>query len=402
MNGSLRRIGLLFKLELRTLTREPRLLVALFFVPVILTVIADLSFNWPGSLPGALAVQDVDHSELSGRIAGQLLRAPHSSALNPSESPGNLVVAHPDIVVVVLPDHFQQRVLRGEYQPLTVVADRRGQSRSSAAFSAINSAAAETSAVALATGEARRAAQRRGAPDNGDSAALSAMRSALKNYSGDRVRVSNIWFGSQSNSSYTRMAQFVTGNGVMFMLFIAVGLASALAADRAEGRLRRLLWSQLRVREVITAKVLAILLLGFICMTLMMLTSVIGFGMSLGPSPPELAGITLAVAVAVSGFAMLILGIGRTGVVVQGLGTILTLALSAMGGSWWPQEVEPPYLRSAGHISLNAWASDAYHLLLFDGQTGPALLVPVAILLAIGLLEGAVGAWFFARSIRRA
>ena len=400
--ASLRRIGILFRLELRSLTRDPRLLVALFAVPVILTVIADLSFNWPGSLPGTLAVQDQDRSELSKRVAGQLLKAPRSYQLTSEDVPGSLVVAHPDVVVVVLTAGFQQRVLRGDYQPLLVVADRRGQSRSAAAFSAINSAAAETSAVALATGEARRAAQKHNAPDNGDAAALSAMRSSLKNYSGDRVRISNVWFGSQSTSSFTRMAQFVTGNGVMFMLFIAVGLASALAADRSEGRLRRLLWSRLRVSEVVAAKVMATLLLGFACMTLIIATSVLGFGMSLGPSPLELVGITLAVAIAVSGFALLILGIGRTGVVVQGLGTILTLGLSALGGSWWPQEVEPPYLRAAGHISLNAWASDAYHLLLFDGQTGTALLLPIGILLAFGLIEGAAGAFFFSRSIRRA
>lgn len=402
MTASLRRIWLLLKFEVRTLTRDPRLLVALFAVPVILTVIADLSFDWPGSLPGRLAVQDRDRSELSQRVATQLLRTKQSYALGPSEDARTLVVAHPDVVVVELPAGFQERVLRGDYQPLTVIADRRGQSRSSAAFSAINSAAAETSAVALASGEARLAAQKRNAADNGDSAALSAMRSALKNYSADRVRVRNVWFGNQPSSSFTRMAQFVTGNGVMFMLFIAVGLASALASDRADGRLRRLLWSRLRVREVVIAKVLAILILGFACMAVIVATSVFGFGMSIGPSLPELAGITVAVAAAVSGFAMLVLGIGRTGVVVQGLGTILTLGLSAMGGSWWPQEVEPPYLRLAGHVSLNAWASDAYHLLLFDGQTGYPLLLPVGILLTIGIIEGGVGAWFFARSVRKA
>ncbi|MEI4861336.1 hypothetical protein Q8G41_27495, partial [Klebsiella pneumoniae] len=91
------------------------------------------------------------------------------------------------------------------------------------------------------------------------------------------------------SSSYSRLAQFATGNGVMFMMFVGAALASLLAFDRQEGRLRRLLGTRLRLRELLAAKLAAIVLLSSLCMAMILAIGNVGFGMSLGPSPLLLA-----------------------------------------------------------------------------------------------------------------
>jgi ABC-2 type transport system permease protein len=250
--------------------------------------------------------------------------------------------------------------------------------------------------------EARRAAIAAHAQDGGDAAARVALLNGLKDFGGSRVKVDSRLVGSAPSGSYSRLAQFATGNGVMFMMFVGAALASLLAFDRQEGRLRRLLGTRLRLRELLAAKLAAIVLLSSLCMGMILAIGAIGFQMSLGPSPLLLAAITIAVALAVSGYALLLLGIGRNGIVVQALATALTLSLSAIGGSWWPQEAEQPWLRTVGHVALNAWASDAYHLLLFDNRTDAALLIPIAVLVGLAILQAMIGAWLFDRRLRTA
>ncbi|GAC1653968.1 MAG: hypothetical protein NVS9B1_04280 [Candidatus Dormibacteraceae bacterium] len=393
---------IVFRQELLGLRREPRLLVALFGLPLILTLLADLAFAWPGAMPSTLVVQDLDHSTLSRRLADQMLRAPHSATLPPTANPETYVREHPDLVVAVIPRGLEGVVLAGQALPIKTIVDRRGQSRSGTALNTVRAAAEEATSLALVVSEARTAAVQAKAPDGGDAAARIALSRGLRDYGSSKIKLQQVYVGTVPTSTYSRLAQFATGNGVMFMMFIGATLAALLAYDRQEGRLRRLLGTRLRLRELVLAKLAAIVLLSVLCMFMILAVGAIGFQMSLGPSPLILVGITLAVGIAVAGYSMLLLGIGRNGIVVQAVATVLTLSLSAIGGSWWPLEAEQPWLRAVGHVSLNAWASDAYHLLLFENRTDAVLLAPIAVLLGLGILQAVIGVTLFDRRLRTA
>lgn len=402
MTPSLQRTWFMFKQELLQLRRDPRLLVALYGLPLVLTLVADLALSWPGEPPGRLAVQDLDSSQLSQRLSQQMLRSPHGFTVAPGASPTALVASHQDVVVAVLPKGLEEAVLRGSALPIRTVLNRRGQSRDGSALNTVRAAGEETTSLALVVSQARAAAVRAHAADGGDSAARTALSTGLHDYGTARVKLDSVYVGNQPSTSFSKLAQFGTGNGVMFMMFVGASLASMLAFDRQQGRIRRLLGTRLRLRELLAAKAAAIVLLSTLCMFMILAIGAIGFQMSLGPSLPLLVAITLAVALAVAGYSLLLLGIGRNGVVVQALATVLTLSLSAMGGSWWPQDAEQPWLRSVGHVSLNAWASDAYHLLLFDNRTDQALLLPIAVLAGLAILQAVLGAWLFDRRLRAA
>lgn len=403
MTASLRRVGVLLRHELRQVAASPRLLLALFGVPLALTILANLAFAYPGPPPADLAVQDLDHSALSQRLGSDLLKTAglHVYQADASADPEALVAARPDsLVVLVLPAGLEQSALLGTPSELRVVADRRGQSRSGPALDATRQAAASVTAVASACAAARVDAVKHNRDDN--AAAALAERTALRNLAAQRSKLTLTWLGTRPGTVFSRQGQFATGNGVMFMMFLGTGLAALLASDRESGRLRRMLWTRLRLREVVAAKAVSTLLFSIVLMALLVAVSVAFFGMPVGPSPALLLLITVAAGVAVSGFSLLVLGLARTGVIVQAVGTVLTLALSAIGGSWWPQEIEPSYLRQAGHVSLNAWASDAYHALLFQNQVGAAVLTPALFLAFLGIVQGTAGALLFARSARRA
>ena len=392
----------LVRQELTNIFTQPRLLAALYGVPLILTIVAGLAFNYPGQAPDQLAVQDLDGSQLSAKLATQMLHAksPSTLRLDASVDPLGYVKSNPYVVVAVIPAGMERQILQGTSTPLVVVEDRRGQSFAGPAQSVITRAGEEATAISVAVQTARAAAVASGAPDGGAAAAQRAEATALKNFSVDQIKVNTTLVGTSPSRIFSRQAQFATGNGVMFMMFCANALAVALVMDRRERRLARLLWTRLRLHEVLIARALTIAVTSALVMALMLATSALVFGMSLGPSVPLLALITMFVAIGVSGYALLLIGIGRGGASIAGLGLAVSLALAAAGGSWWPIESEPQWLQTVGHISINAWASDAFHTLLFFNGTLADIVLPLAMLLLLGIIMGSVGSWLFARQLR--
>lgn len=389
-------------MELKNIFTEPRLLAALYGVPLILTVVAGLAFNYPGQAPDRLAVQDLDGSALSAKLSGQLLHSKSLSTLtiNRTVDPLQYVKENFYVVVAVIPAGMEKQILVGVTPPLKVYKDRRGLSLAASADAAIRRAGEMATAVSVAVQTARAAAVAENAPDGGAADAKRAEMTALKNFSLDQIKVDTTLTGTSPSRIFSRQAQFTTGNGVMFMMFCANALAVALVVDRRERRLARTLWTRLRLREVVLARVVAITITSAVVMALMIATSALLFGMSLGPSVPLLALITLSVAVAVSGYALLLIGVGRGGASIAGLGLAVSLALSAAGGSWWPIESEPPWLQTVGHVSINAWASDAFHSLLFFNGTLADILPPLVVLLVLAIVMGSIGSWLFARQLR--
>lgn len=402
MRFSLRRTATLARLELKNVFTEPRLLAALYGVPLILTVVAGLAFNYPGQAPDRLAVQDLDGSTLSAKLSSLLLHTKSLSALtiDSSVDPQQYVKVNPYVVVVEIPAGMESQILVGVATPLKVFKDRRGQSLAGSADAAIRRAGEEATAVSVAVQTARAAAIADKAPDGGAADAKRAEMTALKNFSLDQVKVDTSLSGTSPSRIFSRQAQFATGNGVMFMMFCANALAVALVVDRRERRLARALWTRLRLSEVLLSRVLVITITSALVMALMIATSALLFGMSLGPSLPLLAVITLFVAVAVSGYALLLIGVGRGGASIAGLGLVVSLALSAAGGSWWPIESEPPWLQTVGHVSINAWASDAFHSLLFFNGTLADILLPLVVLFLLAVVMGLIGSWLFARQLK--
>jgi len=399
---SLRRVGLLVWHDLRQVLRDPRLLVAMFGVPLLLAFVADLAFTSPNAVPGRLGIQDQDHSPLSARILSQVRHSQNVTTFEiaAGDSAQAIVNAQPDVVAVLLPPGLETHVLQGDALPLPVFTNPKGRSHSSAPLALAHQAAEETTAVGAAVAAARADAVKN--KRNPDTAAKAAEKSALAGFSISRVKLNLQSVGTLPDPIFARQAQFSTGNGVMFMMFAAIALIGITATDRETGRIQRMLWTRLRRRELFLAKGISTGLLSIGCMVATVGVSVVGFGMDYGPSLPLLSLLTLSVAVAVAGHGLLVLGVGRLSVVIRTLGTMLTLAMAAIGGSWWPLDVEPPLLQTAAHVTLNAWASQAYRSLLLDNQVTAAVLVPVAILFGLGIVQAVLGSWLFSRSLRTA
>ena len=71
--------------------------------------------------------------------------------------------------------------------------------------------------------------------------------------------------------------------------------------------------------------------------------------------------------------------------------------MAAVGGCWWPIDLEPRWMRTAALGFPTTWAMAANNDLIIRRQGLEAALRPTAVLIAYGGMYLAIGLWLFRR-----
>src|SRR5262249_42777602 len=124
------------------------------------------------------------------------------------------------------------------------------------------------------------------------------------------------------------------------------------------------------------------------------------FGVSLGPEPGALLLPTAGIVFAGTAFGLLVAGAATTREAVLPLGSMATVTMAAVGGCWWPIDLEPQWMRQAALAFPTTWAMAAYNALMTRPQPISAALVPTAVLFAYGLAYLLLGLALFRRHLR--
>ena len=401
--AAVRRTARMTAHELRVVLTNLRFTVALFGIPIAITGLVNFVLQEPGLPPDRLAIQDLDNSTLSRQLTQQLESWPglKTEKLAAVDDARNLVDRQSDVIAIVIPAGLNDAVLQGNPMQLKQYVNRAGAAQNQPAATAVFNAGVEVSAVAAAVATARLDASRRRADEN--AAAQAAETTALQKFNLRRNRLNTTTLGERPISGFTKQSAFATEEGISLIEFVAVMLALLMVEDREHGRLTRLLWTRLRLTQLVVAKGLSIFLLCSLAMAAIIAISVY-FGMGVGPSLPLLGLVTLVTAFAVTGYSLLLLGLGHWAPhVVQLVGVVATVALSVFGGSLVPTENLPGVVQLLGSLTPNERATEAYHALLLHGQTGGGgLWVPLLVLVALGLLQAVVGARVLVYAMRNA
>ena len=389
--------------ELRVVLTNVRFAVALFGIPLIITGLVNFVLHEPGLPPDRLAIEDADNSMLSRKLVQQLEQWPglRTETLARDADAAALVDQQPDVIAVVIPAGLNDAVLAGNPLQLRQFVNRAGLAQNQPAATAVFNAGVEVSAVAAAVASARLDAARRHADE--DAAARVAETNALVRFNILRNRLNTTTLGERPISSFTKQSRFATGEGIALMEFVGVMLALLMVEDREHGRLTRLLWTRLRLTQLVIAKGISIFLLCAVAMAAIIGISVY-FGMGVGPSLALLGLVTVVTAFAVTGYSLLLLGLGHWAPhVVQLAGVVATVVLSVVGGSLVPSENLPAAIQLLGSLTPNERATEAYHALLLHGDTGgEGLWIPLLVLIVLGLLQAVVGARVLVYAMRNA
>jgi ABC-type multidrug transport system permease subunit len=192
--------------------------------------------------------------------------------------------------------------------------------------------------------------------------------------------------------------QNVPGFSVTFLLLgMLLGVSLALLDEREWGTLERLRSMPAPLSALLVAKLAARIVVGVLQMILLFAVGRLAFGISLGPEPLALLLPTFGIVFAGTAFGLVVAGLARSREAVLPLGSIVIVTMAAVGGCWWPIDLEPRWMRSLALGLPTTWAMAAYNDLMIRRQAFAAALRPTAVLLAHAAVYLAVGLWLFAR-----
>ena len=115
------------------------------------------------------------------------------------------------------------------------------------------------------------------------------------------------------------------------------------------------------------------------------------FGISLGRAPAMLLMPTAAMSFAAAAFSLTIACVARTHDSVMPIGAVAAMAMSAVGGCWWPIDFEPAWMRAFARLLPTTWTMQAYNELIIRHSAASGALVPSAFAAALGFCYLIIG-----------
>jgi ABC-type multidrug transport system permease subunit len=203
-------------------------------------------------------------------------------------------------------------------------------------------------------------------------------------------------------TSVNTFDQNVPGFSVTFLLLgMLLGVSLGLLDEREWGTLDRLRAMPVGISAVLGGKLASRFLVGCAQMVLLLTVGWLAFGVSLGPAPWLLLLPIVGIVFAATAFGLIIAAVAPGRDTVLPVGSIVIVTMAAVGGCWWPIDLEPRWMRQAALAFPTTWAMEAFNDLMIRRRGLEAALRPTGVLLAYGGLYLALGLALFRAKLRR-
>lgn len=181
--------------------------------------------------------------------------------------------------------------------------------------------------------------------------------------------------------------QNVPGFAVMFVLLAAVaGISLSMHDERDNGTMERLLVAPGGFAWLLVGKLGARFVVGFVQMVILLGWGALVFDVSLGSSPWAFPVLVFAIVFATVALGFLVASIAASREQTLILSLAAVLIFSALGGLWWPEQIEPDWMRQFAPFVFTTWAMRGLTDLVLRNRDLVQIAWPVGML----LLEGAV------------
>lgn len=195
--------------------------------------------------------------------------------------------------------------------------------------------------------------------------------------------------------TFDPLAYLAPGMALLFLMFTVTRGGSKLLAERDGGTLARLFISPTPLAQILGGKVAGIFLTALAQVGLLVIASTMFFGLRWG----DWLGLVLlvpAVALAATGWGLLLTSLVKTPQQAGSVGTAAMLLFGVVGGSFGNFAL-PDALQTLGKITPNAWGIQGFAALASGGNVADVGLNVVA-LLVIAAVTFAVAVFMFSRN----
>jgi len=186
--------------------------------------------------------------------------------------------------------------------------------------------------------------------------------------------------------------QYVPGFGITFLLIgMLMGISLGLIDERDWGTLARLRVSGAPLTGTLIGKLLARFIVGLAQMVVLLAIGYSMFGVSLGRNPAMLLLPAAAISFAAAAFGLIIACLARTHDSVMPFGAVVAMAMSAIGGCWWPLDFEPSWMRAFAQFLPTTWTMLAFNNLMIRNLPPASALWPSCATIVLGIAFLMVG-----------
>jgi hypothetical protein len=192
---------------------------------------------------------------------------------------------------------------------------------------------------------------------------------------------------------------FLAGLVPMFLLFSAAGAARGILESLKNGETRRILAAPVHAAHLLLGGLASMLVVQMIQCYVMYLYAWLAFDVAIWQIAGGLFLLTLCTALATIGFGLLLGALCKTTERLDPIGTMVIMAMSAVGGSMVPRHIMPDWMQRLGLLTINGWSFDGFmSVLAFEGWRG--LAPTCGVLLAVAGASATLGSILLARRLR--
>jgi ABC-type multidrug transport system permease subunit len=196
--------------------------------------------------------------------------------------------------------------------------------------------------------------------------------------------------------------QNAPGFAVTFMLLgMLFGVSLGLLDERDWGTFDRVRSLPVPVRNIVLGKLASRFAVGVAQMIVLFAVGFAVFRISLGPQPWALLLPIVGIVFVGTALGLIVAAIAPSRDAVVPLGSVLIVTMAAVGGCWWPIDLEPRWMRSVAQALPTTWAMEAFNDLMIRGRRADAAYAPTAVLLGFGMAYLAIGLALFRRRLSK-
>jgi ABC-2 type transport system permease protein len=332
------------------------------------------------------ALVDLDEGEVATGLAAGPLRGMQEAGVLTLERLDSVEAARAAVeegsveTAIVIPAGFSAAALVGSPTEVELIVDPDASISGQVAASVLDGFAQQVNAVQLTVATSISAAG--GFPDPETTAAMVARARSMA----DPVTIADV---AAEDRQAPMSTYYAAAMAIVFVFFSAqFGLVS-LHAERRDGTLARLLASPLHWWSIVAGKTIVSLVMALVSLSVIVLGTSLLLGARWG-DPLVVAALIVAAAVAATGIALLAVAFTRSEEQAGSAIAVVTMTLAILGGAFFPANQGPELMSRLSLVTPHHWFLEGVNSAASGSD--PALLAgPVGVLLAIGLVTGALG-----------
>lgn len=372
--------------------------IVLLLTPLLIIMVASFALGpaFSGELKSKLLYANLDSGAIGTQLLDGLREVEGLEVVEGTEAECEALAVGEEKykTCMLIPAGFSSRVLTGQNTGLQVYVDPSDNSSRPFMVGMIDGAASRLSgmvnSVKISIVEVMKFAPEAELPV----VASDAAQTAVEQMNQDppvAVEISNAGAAADVNMFDTQ----APGYSVMFLLFGVMLGAEGLLEERDKGTLGRLMVAPVAKSAILGGKLAAQFMIALVQMTILFGVGHFVFGMHLGNSIPGLILMIVMTAFTATAFGLMLASLVKTRRQATSVGTLVIILMSALGGSWWPLSIEPEFMQTLGHLTINAWALDGMNALILEGANMQDILVDAFALFIYGCACFLVGIKMF-------